>query len=46
MLSSIYESADVWYLVFVIVALIAFLLLGVFYPKDKNHKSRKKVDHE
>jgi len=46
MLSAIFERADFWYLVFVVISLIAFFALVVFLPKDKKFQSKDGADHE
>jgi len=43
MLSAIYESEDLGYLIFVIVCFIGFLLLVRYLPGDKNYP-KKEVD--
>lgn len=41
MLSAIYESADLGYLIFVICGLIALILLVKFFPKDKAYRLKE-----
>ena len=44
--STIFERADIWYLLFVLISLVVFFLLVVFLPKDKEYRTKDEADHE